>query len=69
MGYNARHLARLKNEVVLISIAETEDNIQKKNIRLAFQRQALSSTYINNKKHFTHNYSILFYKPWRSYCT
>lgn len=62
MGYNARDLAGLINEILLISIAQNQDIIEKKTIRLAFHRQALSSTYINNKKNFTQNYGILFYK-------
>jgi hypothetical protein len=36
--------------------------IEKNTIRLAFHRQALGSTYINNKINFTQNYGILFYK-------
>lgn len=62
MGYNARDLAGLINEILLISIAQNQTIIEKKTIRLAFHRQALSSTYINNKINFTQNYGILFYK-------
>jgi len=62
LGYNARDLAGLINELLLISIAQNQTIIEKKTIRLAFHRQALSSTYINNKKNFPQNYGILFYK-------
>nr|BDN79683.1 Component of 2-MD heteromeric AAA-ATPase complex [Ditrichum rhynchostegium] len=62
MGYNARDLAALINEILLISIAQNQTIIEKKTIRLAFHRQALGSTYINNKINFTQNYGILFYK-------
>lgn len=61
-GYNARELAGLINEILLISIAQNQSIIEKKTIRLAFHRQALSSTYTNNKKKFTQNYGILSYK-------
>lgn len=62
MGYNARDLAGLINEILLINIAQNQTIIEKKIIRLAFHRQALGSTYINNKRNFTQNYGILFYK-------
>nr|QWW92618.1 hypothetical protein [Schistidium sp. 49138] len=62
MGYNARDLAGLINEILLISIAQNQSSIEKKTLRLAFHRQALGSTYINNKINFTQNYGILFYK-------
>lgn len=62
MGYNARDLAGLINEILLISIVQNQSIIQKKTIRLAFHRQALGSTYINNKTNFTPNFGILFYK-------
>lgn len=62
MGYNARDLAGLINEILLISIAQNQTIIEKKILRLAFHRQALGSTYINNKINFTQNYGILFYK-------
>jgi hypothetical protein len=62
MGYNARDLSGLINEILLISIAQNQNIIEKKIIRLAFHRQALGSTYINNQINFTQNYGILFYK-------
>nr|BDW36505.1 Component of 2-MD heteromeric AAA-ATPase complex [Hyophila propagulifera] len=62
MGYNARDLAGLINEILLVSIAQNQTIIEKKIIRLAFHRQALGSTYINNKINFTQNFGILFYK-------
>jgi hypothetical protein len=62
MGYNARDLSGLINEILLISIAQNQNIIEKKIIRLAFYRQALGSTYINNQINFTQNYEILFYK-------
>nr|YP_009109446.1 hypothetical protein SunCp021 [Sanionia uncinata]AIW52134.1 hypothetical protein SunCp021 [Sanionia uncinata] len=62
IGYNARDLAGLINEILLISIVQNRSIIEKKTIKLAFHRQALGSTYINNKIIFTQNYSILFYK-------
>nr|BDZ75635.1 Component of 2-MD heteromeric AAA-ATPase complex [Timmiella anomala] len=62
VGYNARDLAGLINEILLISIAQNKSIIEKKTIRLAFHRQALGSTYINNKINFTQNCGILFYK-------
>nr|QWW92537.1 hypothetical chloroplast RF21 [Amphidium sp. 49156] len=62
MGYNARDLSGLINEILLISIARNQTIIEKRTIRLAFHRQALGSTYINNKINFTQNYGILFYK-------
>lgn len=62
IGYNARDLAGLINEILLISINQNQSTIQKKTIRLAFHRQTLGSTYINNKINFTKNYGILFYK-------
>nr|YP_009912479.1 hypothetical protein [Bartramia pomiformis]QLJ53761.1 hypothetical protein [Bartramia pomiformis] len=62
MGYNARDLAGLINEILLISIVQNRSIIEKKTIRLAFHRQALGSTYINNKINFMQNYGILFYK-------
>nr|QWW92698.1 hypothetical protein [Tayloria sp. 49123] len=62
MGYNARDLAGLINEILLISIVQNQSIIEKKTIRLAFHRQTLGSTYINNKTSFTPNFSILFYK-------
>nr|BDZ75756.1 Component of 2-MD heteromeric AAA-ATPase complex [Fissidens protonematicola] len=62
MGYNARDLAGLINEILLINIAQNQTIIEKKIIRLAFHRQTLGSTYINNKLNFTQNYGILFYK-------
>jgi len=62
VGYNARDLAGLINEILLISIAQNQAIIEKRIIRLAFHRQALGSTYINNKINFTQNYGILFYK-------
>nr|YP_009682215.1 Ycf2 [Fissidens nobilis]QDQ38638.1 Ycf2 [Fissidens nobilis] len=62
MGYNARDLAGLINEISLINITQNQTIIEKKIIRLAFHRQILGSTYINNKLNFTQNYGILFYK-------
>jgi len=62
MGYNARDLAGLINEILLISIAQNQTIIKKKVIRLAFHRHALGFTYINNKINFIQNYGILFYK-------
>nr|YP_010125638.1 putative chloroplast RF2 [Pseudocrossidium replicatum]QCT81826.1 putative chloroplast RF2 [Pseudocrossidium replicatum] len=62
MGYNARDLSGLINEILLISIAQNQTIIENKIIRLAFHRQALGSTYINNQINFTQNYGILFYK-------
>nr|BDW36627.1 Component of 2-MD heteromeric AAA-ATPase complex [Streblotrichum convolutum] len=62
MGYNALDLAGLINEILLVSVAQNQTTIEKKIIRLAFHRQALGSTYINNKINFTQNYGILFYK-------
>lgn len=62
IGYNARDLTGLINEILLISINQHQSTIQKKTIRLAFHRQTLGSTYINNKINFTKNYGILFYK-------
>jgi hypothetical protein len=61
-GYNARDLAGLINEILLINIAQNQTNIEKKIIRLAFHRQILGSTYRNNKTNFTQNFGILFYK-------
>lgn len=61
-GYNARDLAGLINEILLISIAQNQTTIEKKIIKLAFHRQVLGSTYINNKINFTPNFGILFYK-------
>lgn len=66
MGYNARDLAGLINEILLISIAQNKAIIKKKIIRLAIHRQALGFTYINNKMNFTQNYGILFYKVGKS---
>jgi hypothetical protein len=62
MGYNARDLAGLINEILLISIAQNQPIIEKKIIRLALHRQVLGSTYMNNKLNFIQNYEILFYK-------
>nr|UGN11277.1 hypothetical chloroplast RF21 [Pterobryopsis orientalis] len=62
IGYNARDLAGLINEILLINIVQNRSTIEEKTIKLAFHRQALGSTYINNKIIFTQNYSILFYK-------
>ena len=62
IGYNARDLSGLINEILLISIVQNRTIIEKNTIRLAFHRQALGSTYINNKINFTQNYGILFYK-------
>ncbi len=62
IGYNARDLSGLINEILLISIVQNRSMIEKNTIRLAFHRQALGSTYINNKINFTQNYGILFYK-------
>nr|YP_009646029.1 Ycf2 [Ulota bruchii]QBX99105.1 Ycf2 [Ulota bruchii] len=62
IGYNARDLAELINEILLITIVQNQSVIEKKTIRLAFHRQTLGSTYINNKINFTHNYGTLFYK-------
>nr|YP_010587417.1 Ycf2 [Didymodon constrictus]WAB45935.1 Ycf2 [Didymodon constrictus] len=62
MGYNARDLSGLINEILLVSIAQNQTIIEKKIVRLAFHRQALGSTYINNQINFTQNYGILFYK-------
>ena len=62
MGYNARDLAGLINEILLISIAQNQTIIKKKVIRLAFHRHTLGFTYINNKINFIQNYGILFYK-------
>ena len=62
MGYNARDLAGLINEILLISITQNQTIIEKRILRLAFHRQALGSTYITNKRNFTQNYGIVFYK-------
>nr|YP_010917727.1 Ycf2 protein [Encalypta ciliata]UVG41313.1 Ycf2 protein [Encalypta ciliata] len=62
MGYTARDLAGLINEILLISIAQNQSIIEKKTIRLAFHRQALGFTYIKNKINLTQTYGILFYK-------
>jgi len=62
IGYNARDLAGVINEILLISIVQNRSIIERKTLRLAFHRQALGSTYINDKINFTQNYGILFYK-------
>ena len=62
MGYNARDLATLVNEILLINLTQNQTIINIKTIRLAFYRQALGSTYIDNKINFSQNYGILFYK-------
>lgn len=62
MGYNARDLVGLINEILLISITQNQPIIEKKTIRLAFHRQALGFTYINNKINRPQSYGILFYK-------
>jgi len=62
IGYNARDLAGLINEILLISLDQNKFIIEKNIIRLAFHRQALGSTYTNNKMNCTQNYGIVFYK-------
>nr|YP_009041032.1 Ycf2 [Tetraphis pellucida]AIB08520.1 Ycf2 [Tetraphis pellucida] len=62
IGYNARDLAALINEILLINITQNQSIIYKNTIKLAFHKQTLGSTYINNKINFTQNYGILFYK-------
>ncbi len=66
IGYNARDLTGLINEILLISISQNKAIIEQKIIRLAVHRQVLGSTYINNKINFTQNYGILFYKVGKS---
>jgi hypothetical protein len=62
IGYNARDLAGLINEILLISLGQNKFIIEKNIIRLAFHRQALGSTYTNNKMNCKQNYGIVFYK-------
>jgi hypothetical protein len=62
IGYNARDLAGLINEILLISLGQNKFIIEKNIIRLAFHRQALGSTYTNNKMNCKQNYGIIFYK-------
>lgn len=66
LGYNARDLAGLINEILLISIAQDQTIIKKKIIRLGVHRHVLGSTYINNKTNFTQNYGMFFYKIGKS---
>ncbi|CAM6032277.1 unnamed protein product (chloroplast) [Sphagnum compactum] len=62
MGYNARDLAALFNEILLISITRNKPIIDTDTTRLAFHRQASGFTHMDSEMRLTKNYGILFYK-------
>jgi hypothetical protein len=65
-GYTTRDLAALTNEVSLISIAKNKSFVCNNTIELAFHRQILRFTHINDKSYFLQNSGILFYKIGRA---
>nr|AND48497.1 hypothetical protein RF2 [Flatbergium sericeum] len=62
MGYNARDLAALFNEILLISITRNKPIIDTDTTRFAFHRQASGFTHMDSGMRLTKNYGILFYK-------
>ncbi len=62
MGYNARDLAALFNEILLISITRNKLIIDMDTTRLTFHRQASGFTHMDSEMRFTKNYGILFYE-------
>nr|YP_009531770.1 cell division protein [Leiosporoceros dussii]AXZ70883.1 cell division protein [Leiosporoceros dussii] len=66
MGYNARDLVALANEVSLINTIRNDSIIHINSLRLALHRQTLGFTYMNNKILFCQNQGILLHKVGRA---
>lgn len=62
MGYDARDLALLVNEVSLINITYNKSVIYGNTIGLAFHRQALGFTYTDTNTEYSQNYEKLIYE-------
>jgi hypothetical protein len=66
MGYNIRDLAALTNEISLISLTKNKSFVHDDIIKLAFNRQVLGFSHINNKPNYQQNFKILLYKIGRA---
>lgn len=67
VGYNARDLTALINEILLISITKNQSLVCTNTTELAFYRQILGSTTHMGSKHYSRqNSEILFYKIGRA---